>query len=253
MLQAMNTGHDGSITTVHANSPRDSLSRLETMVLMAGIELPERAIREQMASAIDLIVHQSRLKDGTRRITHITEVDGMEGDIITLQDVFAFDFHAGVDEHGPPPRHAAQHRAAAPVRRAPRRPRHLPAAGNLRCPRATPDERIADRGPGGRVFARVLFVAAPRWRRSARAAATRRPGARLTAIDAARHRGHGRRRDPAREGRPGAAVSSVERLLRSPAPSSGLPCGSTWPGSSASRPSGWCSAVCGCAACSPSC
>jgi pilus assembly protein CpaF len=100
MLQAMNTGHDGSITTVHSNSPRDSLARLETMVLMAGIELPQRAIREQMASAIDLIVHQARLKDGTRRITHITEVEGMEGDIITLQDAFLFDFHAGVDEHG---------------------------------------------------------------------------------------------------------------------------------------------------------
>ena len=98
MLQAMNTGHDGSITTVHSNSPRDSLARLETMVLMAGIELPQRAIREQMASAIDLIVHQARLKDGTRRITHITEVEGMEGDIITLQDAFLFDFHAGVDE-----------------------------------------------------------------------------------------------------------------------------------------------------------
>jgi pilus assembly protein CpaF len=100
MLQAMNTGHDGSITTVHSNSPRDSLARLETMVLMAGIELPERAIREQMASAIDLIIHQTRLKDGTRRITHITEVEGMEGDVITLQDVFTFDFHAGVDESG---------------------------------------------------------------------------------------------------------------------------------------------------------
>ncbi len=100
MLQAMNTGHDGSITTVHSNSPRDSLARLETMVLMAGIDLPQRAIREQMASAVDLIVHQARLKDGTRRITHITEVDSMEGEVITLQDVFLFDFHAGVDEHG---------------------------------------------------------------------------------------------------------------------------------------------------------
>jgi pilus assembly protein CpaF len=100
MLQAMNTGHDGSITTVHSNSPRDSLSRLETMVLMAGVDLPARAIREQMASAIDVIVHQSRLKDGTRRITHITEVIGMEGEIVTLQDLFVFDFHAGVDEHG---------------------------------------------------------------------------------------------------------------------------------------------------------
>jgi len=100
MLQAMNTGHDGSITTVHSNSPRDSLSRLETMVLMAGLELPQRTIREQMASAIDLIVHQTRLRDGTRRITHITEVDHLEGDIIALQDLFLFDFHAGVDEHG---------------------------------------------------------------------------------------------------------------------------------------------------------
>jgi pilus assembly protein CpaF len=100
MLQAMNTGHDGSITTVHANSPRDVLSRLETMVLMAGVELPIRAIREQVASAVDLIVHQQRMKDGTRRITQVTEVIGMEGDIITLQDVFAFDFRAGVDERG---------------------------------------------------------------------------------------------------------------------------------------------------------
>jgi len=100
MLQAMNTGHEGSITTVHSNSPRDSLSRLETMVLMAEMDLPQRAIREQMASAIQLIVHQTRLKDGTRRITHITEVEGMEGDIVTLQDIFLFDFHAGVDESG---------------------------------------------------------------------------------------------------------------------------------------------------------
>ena len=100
MLQAMNTGHDGSLTTLHANSPRDSLARLETMVLMAGIDLPTRAIREQASSALDLIVHQARLKDGTRRITHITEVTGMESDVVTLQDLFAFDFHAGVDEHG---------------------------------------------------------------------------------------------------------------------------------------------------------
>ncbi|MER6970922.1 CpaF family protein [Nocardioides sp. NPDC000445] len=100
MLQAMNTGHDGSLTTVHANSPRDTASRLETMVLMAGIELPSRAIREQIASGIDLIIQQARLKDGTRRITHITEVTGMEGDVLTLQDLFTFDFGAGVDEHG---------------------------------------------------------------------------------------------------------------------------------------------------------
>ena len=100
MLQAMNTGHDGSLSTVHANSPRDALSRLETMVLMAGIELPVRAIREQVASAVDLIVHQSRLKDGSRRVTHVTEVIGMEGDIITLQDLFLCDFGMGFDDAG---------------------------------------------------------------------------------------------------------------------------------------------------------
>jgi pilus assembly protein CpaF len=100
MLQAMNTGHDGSITTVHSNSPRDTLARIETMVLMAGFDLPVRAIREQMASALDLIVHLTRLRDGTRRITHVTEVQGMEGDVITLQDIFLFDFGMGVDEHG---------------------------------------------------------------------------------------------------------------------------------------------------------
>jgi pilus assembly protein CpaF len=100
MLQAMNTGHDGSLTTLHANAPRDALSRLETMVLMAGVDLPTRAIREQAASALDLIIHQSRLRDGTRRITHVTEVTGMESDVVTLQDVFLFDYSAGVDEHG---------------------------------------------------------------------------------------------------------------------------------------------------------
>ena len=91
MLQAMNTGHDGSMSTGHANSPRDMLSRLETMVLMAGVDLPVRAIREQIASAVDIIVHQARLKDGTRRITNITEVQGMEGDVIVMQDVFVFE------------------------------------------------------------------------------------------------------------------------------------------------------------------
>jgi pilus assembly protein CpaF len=100
MLQAMNTGHDGSVSTVHANQPRDVIARLETMCLMAGMDLPVRAIREQVASAIQLIIHQSRLKDGTRRITHVTEVVGMEGDVITLQDLFLFDFGMGVDEAG---------------------------------------------------------------------------------------------------------------------------------------------------------
>ncbi len=90
MLQAMNTGHEGSLTTVHANSPRDVLSRLETMVLMSGMELPLKAIRDQVASAIDIIVYQNRFRDGTRKITNIAEVLGMEGDIITLQDIFIF-------------------------------------------------------------------------------------------------------------------------------------------------------------------
>jgi pilus assembly protein CpaF len=94
MLQAMNTGHDGSLTTGHANSPRDMLSRLETMVLMAGMDLPVRAIREQISAAVDVIVQQSRMRDGSRKVTHITEVQGMEGDKITLQDVFLFEQEA---------------------------------------------------------------------------------------------------------------------------------------------------------------
>ncbi|MEW6066619.1 type II secretion system protein E [Desulforamulus profundi] len=99
MLQAMNTGHDGSLTTGHANAPRDMLSRLETMVLMAGMDLPVRAIREQISSAIDLIIQQNRFRDGSRRITHITEVQGMEGEVIILQDLFTFR-QTGVDENG---------------------------------------------------------------------------------------------------------------------------------------------------------
>ena len=90
MLQAMNTGHDGSITTVHSNSPRDTMSRIETLVLMANANLPSRAIREQVSSALDVIIHQERLRDGTRRITNITEVQGLEGDTIVLQDLFTF-------------------------------------------------------------------------------------------------------------------------------------------------------------------
>jgi pilus assembly protein CpaF len=91
MLQAMNTGHDGSLTTAHSNSPRDTLARVETMALMAGMDLPVRAIREQIASAIDLIIHQSRLQDGTRKVVNVTEVVGMEGDVITMQDIFRFE------------------------------------------------------------------------------------------------------------------------------------------------------------------
>ncbi|MBL0704647.1 CpaF family protein [Sinomonas sp. JC656] len=100
MLQAMNTGHDGSLSTVHANSPRDAIARLETLVLMAGMDLPLRAIREQVSSAVNLIVHLTRLRDGTRRVTHVTEVQGMEGDMVTLQDAFLFDYSAGLDANG---------------------------------------------------------------------------------------------------------------------------------------------------------
>jgi len=91
MLQAMNTGHDGSLTTAHSNSPRDTLARLETMCLMAGMDLPVRAIREQVASAIDLIVHEERMRDGSRKVVNITEVQGMEGDVVVMQDIFAFE------------------------------------------------------------------------------------------------------------------------------------------------------------------
>lgn len=91
MLQAMNTGHDGSLTTLHANSPRDAISRLETMCLMAGMDLPIRVIRQQIASAIDLIIHQSRLKDGSRKVTSITEVVGMEGDTVVMNEIFRFE------------------------------------------------------------------------------------------------------------------------------------------------------------------
>ena len=99
MLQAMNTGHDGSLTTAHANSPRDVLSRLETMVLMAGMDLPVRAIREQISSAVDVIIHMARLKDGSRKVTHVTEVQGMEGEVIVLQDIFLFE-QTGIDGDG---------------------------------------------------------------------------------------------------------------------------------------------------------
>jgi len=100
MLQAMNTGHDGSLTTLHANSPHDVLNRLETMVLMAGLELPLTAVRDQIASAVDLIVHVARLSDGSRRVIQVTEVDGMDGSAIRLNDLYTFDFEAGTDEHG---------------------------------------------------------------------------------------------------------------------------------------------------------
>ena len=99
MLQAMNTGHDGSLTTIHANSPLYSLSRLETMVMMSGVDLPSRAIREQVASAIDLIIQVERMVDGSRKVTKISEIIGLEGEIVTLQDIFLF-HQMGFDEHG---------------------------------------------------------------------------------------------------------------------------------------------------------
>ena len=99
MLQAMNTGHDGSLTTLHANSPRDALSRMETMVMMAGMDLPLKVVRQQISSAIDLIIQQTRLKDGSRKVTAITEVAGMEGETIVLTDVFKFE-QTGTDSEG---------------------------------------------------------------------------------------------------------------------------------------------------------
>lgn len=99
MLQAMNTGHEGSISTIHCNSPRDAVSRLETMVLMSGLDLPSRAIREQIASALDLIVHLQRMRDGSRRITQVTEISGMEGEVLTTSDIYAFD-HRAVNPDG---------------------------------------------------------------------------------------------------------------------------------------------------------
>jgi pilus assembly protein CpaF len=99
MLQAMNTGHDGSMTTIHANTPRDGIGRIETMCLMAGMDLPARAIREQVVSAVHVFVQQSRMQDGSRRVTQITEVSGMEGDVVVLQDIFVFE-QTGLDERG---------------------------------------------------------------------------------------------------------------------------------------------------------
>jgi pilus assembly protein CpaF len=99
MLQAMNTGHDGSISTVHANSPRDALSRLETMVLMAGFELPAKAIREQVSAALNVIIQVARLSDGTRKIVKVSEVTGMEGEVVVMQDIFIFE-KQGLDTEG---------------------------------------------------------------------------------------------------------------------------------------------------------
>jgi pilus assembly protein CpaF len=99
MLQAMNTGHDGSMTTIHSNSPRDALARLETLVLMAGTELPVKAIRQQVAGAVNIFCQLNRLRDGSRRVTQVTELTGMEGETITMQDIFVFESH-GAGEDG---------------------------------------------------------------------------------------------------------------------------------------------------------
>src|SRR5204862_7831896 len=99
MLQAMNTGHDGSLTTVHANTPRDALTRIETMIAMGAVNLPERAMRQQISSAIQLVVQQTRLSDGTRKVTAVSEITGMEGDIITMQDIFVFE-KMGITQDG---------------------------------------------------------------------------------------------------------------------------------------------------------
>jgi pilus assembly protein CpaF len=99
MLQAMNTGHDGSLTTLHANTPRDALSRLETMISMAGLALPEKAMRQQVASAIDVVIQVSRLSDGTRKLMSVSEIVGMEGDVITMQEIFLFE-REGMDGNG---------------------------------------------------------------------------------------------------------------------------------------------------------
>ncbi|MGY5884694.1 CpaF family protein [Modestobacter lacusdianchii] len=115
MLQAMNTGHDGSLSTVHANSPRDAVARLETLVLMAGMDLPLRAVREQVTSAVDVIVQVSRLRDGSRRVTRVTEVLGLEGDTVTLQDVFVFDHAAGSDPAGGSEREGREPGRAVPT------------------------------------------------------------------------------------------------------------------------------------------
>jgi pilus assembly protein CpaF len=99
MLQAMNTGHDGSLTTIHANSPRDALSRMETMIAMASLNLPDKAMRQQIASAIDVVVQVTRLSDGTRKIISVSEVVGMEGDVVTMQEIFVFE-RVGIGEKG---------------------------------------------------------------------------------------------------------------------------------------------------------
>ena len=148
MLQAMNTGHEGSLTTIHANSPRDALNRLETLVLMSGLEIPLHAIREQISSALDVVVHITRLVDGTRRISHVTEVLGMESEVITLQDIFAarpVSDRAAAHGYIVVPAAARVHGPPAPLPAQARRTRSDPAGGLLpaRVRRCRPCRRMA--------------------------------------------------------------------------------------------------------------
>ena len=161
MLQAMNTGHDGSLSTLHANSPRDALSRIETMVLMAGMDLPVRAIREQVASAVDLIVHTSRLRDGSRRVTHLSEVVGMEGDTITMNDVFVLQGVRRDRRARSLHRHDQADRHPSAVRRSARRARHPRARGDLRRDLRSASRQQPIRAEAGgwlRVLGAVVFV-----------------------------------------------------------------------------------------------
>ena len=130
MMQAMNTGHEGSISTVHANTPRDALARIENMILMASLDLPSRAIREQIASAIHVIIQISRMSDGTRKVTHVSEVAGMEGQVVTMQDIFRFE-QTGVDGEGQVTGRLPLDGHPSAVRREVREPGHHACAGHL--------------------------------------------------------------------------------------------------------------------------
>ncbi len=166
MLQAMNTGHDGSLSTIHSNTPRDALARVETMVLMAGYDLPVRAIREQVSSALECIIHLERLEDGSRRVTSITEVQGMESDVITLQELFKFQIDE-VTRDGDDRRRPAGHGTPADVPPEVREARHRAAARPLPGSRAGAGRRCRrrdDREPVKRLplIVAVAFAAARR-------------------------------------------------------------------------------------------
>ena len=168
MLQAMNTGHDGSLSTIHSNTPRDALARVETMVLMAGYDLPVRAIREQVSSALECIIHLERLEDGSRRVTSITEVQGMESDVITLQELFKFQIDE-VTRDGTIVGGLRADRSPADVPAEVREARHLAAARPL--PGARTRVRRGRTRDGGPVK-RVALTRSRRGRRSACSAAT---------------------------------------------------------------------------------